>query len=70
MVIIPSLDLGGKFSLKSARRLYGKTVYVDNLKIGGVFDVIGRVDAPYLVVRRLKNISVDDIIGRISYVSL
>ena len=44
--------------LKTAKRLYGKTVSIDDgkksknkIKIGKIVDVIGRVNAPYIVIR-------------------
>jgi rRNA processing protein Gar1 len=70
MAVIPSPHLKGALSLKTARRLYGKTVSVDGLKIGRVFDVIGRVDMPCFIVRLSKDFNKCEVfIGKTSYVT-
>ncbi len=57
MAVVSPADLKCVLSLNLARRLYGKTTSVDKLKMGKIFDIIGRVDRPYLVVRLSKNLS-------------
>ena len=70
MVIVPSPDSKGILSLKAARKLYGKTASVDKLRIGRIFDIIGRVDMPYFVVRLSKNLKKDEtFIGKTLHVS-
>lgn len=39
--------------LRAASRLYGKKISLGSRK-GRIFDVIGRVDSPYLVIRQSK----------------
>jgi rRNA processing protein Gar1 len=60
MLVASSTDLKGVISLKSARELYGKTASACKLRVGRVFDVIGRVDEPYIVIRLSKNINNPD----------
>ncbi len=49
--------------LKTARKIYGKTVSVDNSNIGKIFDIIGRTESPYIVIKLFKGKN-SDIIGK------
>lgn len=42
------------WDLKTAKKIYGKTVSVDNSNIGKIFDVIGRTESPYIVIKLFK----------------
>ncbi|HEX55037.1 MAG: hypothetical protein DRO94_03630 [Candidatus Altiarchaeales archaeon] len=68
MAVAPlCLDEEGEISLKNARRLLRKTAYLNNKKIGVVFDIIGRVDKPYIVIKlfgNFRNQDSDSLLGK------
>ena len=59
---IASLNLASDASinLNKANRLYKRRVSVNNKRIGRIFDVIGRVERPYLVIRLNRSIEKSD----------
>lgn len=57
-VIIASVspDPEKPVDLKTARNIYGRIASADSSNIGKVFDVIGRTESPYLVIKLFKGI--------------
>ena len=51
MAVVSPSDLGSPLAVDLARKLYNKPVNLDKQFVGKVFDVIGRVDSPLIVVR-------------------
>lgn len=54
MAVVSPADREGPITLQLARRLYGKPVSFRGRSVGRVFDVIGQVKEPYVVVRLSK----------------
>jgi len=46
-------------SPSSVEQIYGKVVSIGKKRIGKVFDIIGRVDNPYIVIKLFSNMKSD-----------
>ena len=54
IIVSVTEDSAKTMDLKTAKKLYGKTASVDNSNVGKVFDIIGRTESPYVVVKLFK----------------
>ncbi len=70
MAVVSPPDLECSINLGSARRLYGRFVSFNGKRVGKVFDVIGKVDEPGVVVRLFKGgVNPDILIGKLLYLT-
>lgn len=47
-------DSAKTLDLKTVKGIYDKTVSVDNSNIGKIFDIIGRTESPYIVIKLFR----------------
>lgn len=54
-VVLARVDSEISTDVDLARRIIGKTAYLDNKKAGRIHDIIGKIERPYLVIRIFPN---------------